>query len=98
MADTFSSGIVGLRPRPDFTFPNLFNPSSSKRARHDVTLLAETPSPEAIAVFAAPSPARRSALARVTSRWGAVCDLASFRRDAPTIVTNPATGQAVPWQ
>jgi hypothetical protein len=33
MADTFSSGIVGLRPRPDFTFPNLFNPSLLRSGR-----------------------------------------------------------------
>ena len=77
IAATLSSGIVGLRPRPDFTFPNFFNPSSSKRARHELTLLAETPSSQAIAVFAAPFPASSSALARVTSRCGAVCDLAS---------------------
>ena len=94
IADTFAAGIVGFRPRPYFTFPNFFNPSSSKRERHDVTLLAATPSSQAIAVFAAPSAASSSALARVTSRCGAVCDLASFSRMSrwPAVIVNAGLG------
>src|SRR5664280_1073331 len=80
MAVTFSSGIAVLRPRPGFTFPNFFNPSSANRARQDVTLVGDTPSSHAIAVLASPRAASSSALARVTSRWAAVCDLASFSR------------------
>ena len=68
----FRCGIVGLRPRPEATLANLFKPSVSNRARHDRTVIAVTPTLDAIWVFATPSAASSNALARSTSRCAAV--------------------------
>jgi len=77
---TFSAPICGLRPRPSRTRANLASPSPANRSRQAVTLAGDTPSPAAIAVVATPSPASSSAFARVTSRCGAVRDLAMLSR------------------
>ena len=54
IASTCSAEIDGLRPRPSRTRPNFANPSVPNRVRQLVTLAADTPSRDAIAVVATP--------------------------------------------
>ena len=73
IASTISGGIDGFAPRPGRTRPNLFNPSSANRCRHDLTDVADTPNSAAIRSLATPSTASNNARARSTSRCGADC-------------------------
>ena len=80
ISSTFSAGIDGLRPRPLATWPNRLSPSAANCDRQLTTLDGDTANCAAIFVLAAPRPASSNALARVTSRWGAVRDLAIVSR------------------
>jgi hypothetical protein len=73
---TVPAGIVGLRPPPGATFPRPGRPPASTEARHERTVTGVTPLTRALTVFAAPSAAASSTLARCTSRYAAVRDLA----------------------
>jgi hypothetical protein len=77
-----SSGIEGLRPRPDATFPQFASPSASNDRRHDRTVTGVTPCIAAIALFATPSAAASSTLDLTTSRCAAVADRATFSSDS----------------
>jgi hypothetical protein len=70
----------GLAPAARSHLPQLRQSSSANRARHATTLLGDISSGAAIAVFASPSEASRSAFARITWRWGAVPSLARLSR------------------
>lgn len=71
---TFSAGIDAFRPRPSRTCANFARPSCSKRSRHARTVTADTPTSDAIRLFATPSAASSNARARPTSRCGEVVD------------------------
>ena len=75
ISSILARGMVAFRPRPFRTFPSLANPSEANQARHAATVAGLTRNSAATRLLAIPSAANSNALARCTSRTGAVCDL-----------------------
>ncbi len=92
IASTFSVAIDTFRPRPARTTDRPFSPSCANRSRHAVTVVGETPTCIAIAVFGSPWHASTSARARCTSRWGAVADFDNFSSTSRSASTSVRAG------
>ena len=98
ISSTFTGGIDGLRPRPGRTLENPFSPSSTNRSRQFTTVVGETPTALAIRVFANPSEAITRAVARCTSRCGAVCERINFSSTdrCSSLTASGGAGERIP--